>query len=114
MRAKPIIVTVFGASVAVAAIVVLNPAQKSDAALPQEQILASSQELTAGTLLRAQDITWRPVNVTEPDQVVRPSGAAVQARPEIIDETKGSVYGAVLRHPLAAGEPVRRGDIVKP
>jgi len=71
-------------------------------------------DLPAGTLLRAQDIAWKPINRAEPDQIVRPSGAAVQARPEIVDETKASVYGAVLRHPLTSGVPIRRDDIVKP
>src|SRR3954469_17047154 len=109
MRTKPIVITAFAISTAVAVIAVLNPAQKGDAALPPEQILASSQELTTGTLLRAQDITWQSIAVPDPDQVVRPHGAA-----EAGDETRASVYGAVLRHPLSAGVPIRRGDIVKP
>ena len=111
---RAIIITVFGVSLLVAAVALMNMTRRGDAAVPQEQILASSMDLAAGTLLRAQDITWLPVNVTEPDQIARPNATAIQARPEIVDETRASVYGAVLRHPLTAGAPIRRGDIVKP
>jgi len=45
---------------------------------------------------------------------VRPSGAVVEAKPDIVDETRSSVYGAVLRHPLTAGTPIRRSDFAKP
>jgi pilus assembly protein CpaB len=114
VRAKPIIISFFVLSTVVAATAVLNLTQKSDAALPKEQILVSSMDLAAGTLLRAQDIIWQPIKAVDPDEVVRPTGAVVDAKPEIVDETKASMYGAVLRHPLAAGAPIRRGDIVKP
>src|SRR5215207_3902960 len=114
MRAKPVVVTVFAISSAVAAFALLNATHKGDAALPKHQILAASSELASGTLLRAQDITWQPVIATEPDQIVRPNASAVQAKPEIVQETAASVYGAVLRHTLAAGSPIRRGDIAKP
>ena len=114
MRAKPVVVTVFAISSAVAAFALLNASQKGDAALPKHQVLAASSELASGTLLRAQDITWQPVIATEPDQIVRPNASAVQAKPEIVQETAASVYGAVLRHTLAAGSPIRRGDIAKP
>src|SRR5204862_4480890 len=39
---------------------------------------------------------------------------AIQTRPEVVQETEARVYGAVLRHAVAAGQPIRRGDIVKP
>jgi Flp pilus assembly protein CpaB len=111
---RAIIITVFGVSLLVAVVALMNMTRRGDAAVPQEQVLASSMDLAAGTLLRAQDIAWRPVNVTEPDQIAHPNATAIQARPEIVDETKASVYGAVLRRPLTAGAPIRRGDIVKP
>src|SRR5215216_4706668 len=114
MRAKPFVITLFAISTAVAAFSVLNVARKGDAAIPQEQILTASTELSAGTLLRAQDLTWRPASVTEADQIVRPSATAVEAKSDIVEETAATVYGAVLRHPLMAGTPIRRGDIVKP
>jgi pilus assembly protein CpaB len=115
MRAKTLLTGLFVVSIVVAAIAFMQVmAQKSGATAPKEQILAATMALPAGTLLRAQDVTWQAVSETEPDQIVRPSAAAVEAKPEIVEETTASVYGAVLRHPLAVGESIRRGDIVKP
>ena len=115
MRAKNLFTGLFLISLVVAAIAFVQVlSQKGGATVPREQILAATMALPAGTLLRAQDVTWRAVGETEPDQIVRPNAAAVQAKPEIVEETMASVYGAVLRHPLAAGEPIRRGDFVKP
>src|SRR5215471_9036815 len=115
MRAKTLLTGLFLISLVVAAIAFVQVlSQKGGATVPREQILAATMALPAGTLLRAQDVTWRAVGETEPDQIVRPNAAAVQAKPEIVEETMASVYGAVLRHPLAAGEPIRRGDFVKP
>jgi pilus assembly protein CpaB len=114
MRAKPIVITVFAISSAVAAFALLNASQKGGAAIPTEHILAASGELPAGTLLRAQDITWSPVPVTDADEIKRPGVTAIETKPEIVEETAASVYGAVLRHKLVAGEPIRRGNFVKP
>lgn len=113
MRAKPFVIFLFAVSTAIGGFALLNLRQ-GDASIPKEQILAATMELPAGTLLRAQDITWQPVSVIEADQIVHPAAAAIEAKPEIVEETAARVYGAVLRHPLASGEPIRRGDIVKP
>src|SRR5215471_1365962 len=99
MRAKTLLTGLFLISYAVFCLKkkkVLS--QKGGATVPREQILAATMALPAGTLLRAQDVTWRAVGETEPDQIVRPNAAAVQAQPEIAEETMASVYGAVLRH----------------
>jgi pilus assembly protein CpaB len=88
--------------------------KKSDVDVPKEQILATSVELSAGTLLRAQDITWKPVVTVEADEIARPSTTQIQVKPDIVEETAAGIYGAVLRHPLIAGAPIHRGDIVKP
>ena len=115
MRAKTLLTGLFLVSLVVAAIAFMQVmSQKGDTTTPKEQILAATMSLPAGTLLRAQDVTWRAVGETEADQIVRPSAAAVEAKPEIVEATIASVYGAVLRHPLAAGEPIQRGDFVKP
>jgi pilus assembly protein CpaB len=115
MRAKTLLAGLFLVSLVVAAIAFMQVmSQKSSATMPKEQILAATIGLPAGTLLRAQDVTWRAASETEPDLIVRPNAAAVEAKPEIVEETMAGVYGAVLRHPLAAGEPIRRGDFVKP
>jgi len=114
MRSKTLVTSVFAVSLAVAAYAVLNMGHKGDASVPREQVLAAIMELPAGTLLRSQDVTWRPVVVVGPDEVARPPAPAVEARPEIVEETAASLYGAVLRHPMTAGSPIRRGDIAKP
>jgi pilus assembly protein CpaB len=84
---------------------------------PKDEILVATVRLTAGTLLRAQDVTWQPVTrPVEPGEIVRPSSAARQVKPEVDEETRAEVYGAAVRaaRDTAAGEPIRRGNIVKP
>ena len=114
MRASKTLLTItFLVSLTIAAFFLLNN-MKGSASQPGEQILVATADLPAGTLLRAQDIAWRIVSETGTDQIVRPATAAVDAKPGIIEETQAGVYGAVLRYPLAAGEPVQRSKIVKP
>ena len=115
MRAKPIVITAFAVTTAGAAFAFLNATMpKGDAAIPTEQILAASTELPAGTLLRAQDIAWRPILTPQADQIKRPSTTAIANKPEIVEETAATVYGAVLRHAIPSGDPIRYGDVVKP
>lgn len=114
MRAKTILTGLFVISLLVAAIAGMQMSPKGGVTAPKEQVLATTMELPAGTLLRAQDVTWQGVTETQPDQIVRPAAAQVDAKPDIVEETSASVYGAVLRHPLATGEPIRRGAFVKP
>jgi pilus assembly protein CpaB len=115
MRTKTVVTFLFIVSLVVAAVAITHMmAQKGDATVPKTQILAATMPLPAGTLLRAQDVTWQPVSETTPDQIERPTAAALENKPVLDDETRASVYGAVLRHPIAAGEPIRHGDIVKP
>ena len=59
-------------------------------------------------------MTWQPVAETQPGEVVRPTASAMESDPELDGRTKASVYGAVLRHDLPAGEPIRSAAIVKP
>jgi pilus assembly protein CpaB len=114
MRAKTLLIALFLGSVVVVAIAFMQMPQKSGATAPKEYILAATMPLAAGTLLRAQDVTWQGVSETEPDQTVRPTASALEAKPELDDQTRASVYGAVLRHAVTAGEPIRRGAFVKP
>ena len=115
MRAKPIVTTLFVISLVVAAIVATHMAsQKGAANVPKAQILVATLPLPQGTLLREQDVTWQGVTETQPGQIVRPDAAALEANPELEGQTRASVYGAVLRHEIAAGEPIRRAAIVKP
>jgi pilus assembly protein CpaB len=120
MRAKTILTVLFLISLAVAVIVILRamPTQgDANANTPKEEILVATVPLAAGTLLRAQDVSWQVVTrPVEPGEIVRPSEVARQTRPGIDEETRAEVYGAAVRpaRDTAAGEPIRRGNIVKP
>ncbi len=120
MRAKTILTVLFLISLAVAVIVILRamPTQvDANATPPKEEILVATVQLAAGTLLRAQDVRWQSVTrPVEPGEIARPSEAARQVKPEIDEETRAEVYGAAVRpaRDTAAGEPIRRGNIVKP
>jgi pilus assembly protein CpaB len=115
MRVKTFVVCLFLVSIIVAAVAATNMmAKKTTASGPKEYVLAATMPLPAGTLLRAEDVSWQGVIETGPDQIVHPSAAALEAKPGLDDEIRTSVYGAVLRHPLAAGEPIGKSVIVKP
>ena len=119
MRAKTILAVLFLISLGVAVIVVVRampqvaPAAAQEAA--RDEILVATTPLAAGTLLRPQDIGWqRAKGDTEPGQIIRPDAAARETKPELDEEARSVAYGAALRQPLAAGDPIRRVDIVKP
>jgi pilus assembly protein CpaB len=114
MRAKNLVTVTFAATLLIGGYALFNVIHRGDASVPNRYILAATGPLPAGTLLRGADVEWRPSNEAHPDQIVRPNDAAIQAKPDIVQETEARVYGAVLRHPLAAGEAIRRGAIVKP
>jgi len=115
MRAKTVLTILFGFSIlAIAVAFTQIMGQKGSASGPKEHVLAATVPLPAGTLLRAQDVTWQGVSETEPDEILHPSATAVTEKPTIVEDTMASVYGAVLRHPLPAGAPIRRSDFVKP
>jgi pilus assembly protein CpaB len=119
MRAKTILSALFLISLIVAAWVVVHALpQKSDAATEPgggQEILVAAAPLTAGTLLRATDVTWQVIgHAPAPGEFVRPFAAARDANPEIDEQTRAQVFGAVLRTDLAAGEPIHRHSIVKP
>jgi pilus assembly protein CpaB len=113
MRAKSLVTVLFIITLLIGGVAALSM-MRGDATVPVRQILAANVALPAGTLLRGEDITWRTSNVAEGDQIVRPSGPAVDAKPELVQEAEAALYGAVLRHALAVGDPIRRGDIAKP
>jgi pilus assembly protein CpaB len=119
MRAKTILTVLFLISLAAAVIVVIRampqlaPAGAAEAA--RDEILVATAPLAAGTLLRPQDVVWqRAKGDTEPGQIVRPDVASREAKPELEEEVRSAAYGAALRKPLAASDPIRRGDVVKP
>ena len=120
MRAKTILAVLFLISLAVAAVVILRaiPSQvDANVNAPKEAILVATVPLAAGTLLRAQDVRWQSVTrPVESGEILRPSEAARQIKPELDEGTRAEVYGAAVRpaRNIAAGESIRRGNIVKP
>src|SRR5438874_5583227 len=106
MRAKHLVGIFFAVSSLLGGYGLINAIHKGDASVPSRYILATTGPLPAGTLLRSADVEWRPSNETHSDLLVRPSDTAVQAKPEIVQETEARVYGAVLRHPLASGAAI--------
>ena len=116
MGAKTILVSLFLVSLAVTAVVSVHyMSQKSTAAETNDEILVATMALPVGTLLRAQDVTWtRATQTPLSDEIVRPSGTVLLEKPELDDQTRTSVYGAVLRNPIEAGQSIRRGAFVKP
>lgn len=117
MRAKTLLTILFLVSIAAAGLVMLHAASQKGVAIEatKEHILIATMPLPAGTLLRAQDVAWHPTpGPVGADQIVRPNAAALEAKPEASEETRAGVYGAVLREPVAVGDPIRRTGIVKP
>ena len=130
MRAKTILALLFVASLGVAAVVVLRALPQIMAAAPgpaaREEILVATVPLSAGTLLRAQDVAWQQIALApEAGEIVRPSEAVRDIKPELDEQVRAEVYGAALRGavvpgdpirhgPINAGDPILRGGIVKP
>jgi len=130
MRAKTILALLFLISLVVAATVLLRALPQLVAAAPgplaPDEILVATMPLAAGTLLRAHDVTWQTIaRPPERGEIVRPSAAVREAKPEADEEARAEVYGAALRRavspgdpirrgPVAAGEPIPHGGIVKP
>jgi len=120
MRAKTILTVLFLISLAVASIVMLRALPmrvEANANAVKEEILVAAASLAPGTFVRPEDLTWAPIaRAAESGEITRPSEAARGTKPEIEEATKASIYGAVLRpaHTIAAGQPIRRGDIAKP
>ena len=68
------------------------------------KILVSSEPIQAGTLLKDTDLKEREVSAVD-----------VLAEDMIADENnRAEIRGAMLRHYLDAGQPIRRADILRP
>jgi pilus assembly protein CpaB len=113
MRTKPLVTTLFVASLVVAAVAGTHILSQKGTG-PKAYILVTTMPLTQGTLLRAQDVTWQGVAETKTGAIVRPSASALDANPELENTVRASVYGAVLRQELTAGEPIVQSLIAKP
>jgi pilus assembly protein CpaB len=113
MRTKPLVTTLLVGSLVVA-VVAATHMLSQNAGGPKAQILATTMPLPQGTLLRAQDVIWQGVAEAKPGEIVRPTAAALEANPELENQVRAGVYGAVLRHGLAADEPILQAAIAKP
>src|SRR5204863_3107099 len=116
MRAKTLLTILFLLSLGVAAWLFLHALPQNATAdvqpTPKEEVLVAAGPLAAGTLLRSEDVVWRPAaGVVEPGTVVRPLAAVHTERDE---QARNEVSGAALNVDLARGEPIRRSLIVKP
>jgi pilus assembly protein CpaB len=125
MNAKTILAILFLVSIAVAAAVFVRalPSQSGAAtgasaniSVPTREILVAAALLSAGTLLRGQDVRWwaPPADTPTIGEILRPTAEKREAKPEIDEEARGEVRGAALRTYVTAGAPILRGDLVKP
>jgi pilus assembly protein CpaB len=116
MRAKTILAVLFLASVGVAGLIFLQAMSRNmHAEAPGPEALVATVALTPGTLLRAEDVAWRPLSGTAASgEILRPDDAQRKQNPVLEEQTRAGVYGAALRVALAAGEAIRNDLIVKP
>jgi pilus assembly protein CpaB len=122
MRSKSILVTLFLVSVIVLGAILWRNAHMPTAVAagdpapaPKNMILVAAQPLRTGTLLRAEDVKWQGWNDEIPaGAVARPSEDERKANPDLDQQTLTSVYGAVLRQRMDAGQPIASSLIVKP
>ena len=116
MRAKTILTILFLVSLGVAAWLFLHALPQNATADVQpaakEEMLVAALPLSAGTLLRVEDVAWRPAaGVVEPGTIVRPMAAVHTERDE---QARNEVSGAALSVDLGRGDPLRRSVMVKP
>ena len=115
MPAKTILTGLFLISLGVVVFLGLRALPHQSTSAAKQEILVATTALPSGTLLRAKDVIWQPISETaEPDQILRPPGAAGTANLELDQQTRAEVYGAALRAGVTAGDPIRRSAIVKP
>jgi pilus assembly protein CpaB len=121
MRAKTILSILFLISLGIAVFVILRAlphrvaATAAAPAAAKTEVLVAKVPLKEGTLLRNQDLAWHAIaGQATADEIVRPSLAARQAKPELDAQARAAVQGAALALTLPAGAPIRRSIIVKP
>jgi pilus assembly protein CpaB len=115
MSAKTILTMLFLISLGVLVVLSLRALPRQITPAPKQETLVATTALASGTLLRAKDVTWRPLAGTaEPDRILRPLDAAGATNLELDQKTRAEVYGAALRTGVTAGDPIRRSTIIKP
>ncbi|MBI1180453.1 MAG: Flp pilus assembly protein CpaB [Alphaproteobacteria bacterium] len=76
------------------------------------QVLTASDNLTVGTLVKQSNITWTPW--PKKDLADAFISKTADDPPEKVTEKENQVIGGVARFPLAKGQPIVTGLIVKP
>src|SRR5712691_2060173 len=123
MRLKHIFAILLLASLGLVAVLFIRavPQNSVAATAPQlpppsrEEILVAARPLSAGLLLRTQDVTWRGRSGPAlSGDIVRPSAEERAAKPESDEAARAAVYGAALRENRVEDQPIARSTIVKP
>ena len=118
MRAKTILTLLFLVSLSVIAALFVHsaqwPARNEAKAAESVEVLVAATKLEPGTLLRAQDVTWRTVTPAPIGAIIRPNAATRRGDPEADQKAETNVFGAALIHPLPAGEPLVLSAIIRP
>jgi pilus assembly protein CpaB len=114
MRAKTILAILFLLSLGVAAAIFLRAMSVPLQAGAGPEALVAAVPLQPGTLLRTEDLAWRPVDRAAGGAILRPDEAQRKQNPVIDEQIRAEVYGAALRIALAANDPIRSEVIVKP
>ena len=115
MPAKTILALLFLASLCAVVLLGLRalPHKAADAAT--EEVLVATTLLPAGSLLRPKDVDWQLLTGgTLQGLILRPAATGGNPSSELDQQTRAGVYGAALRNPVKAGDPIERGAIVKP
>ncbi|RDK01013.1 Flp pilus assembly protein CpaB [Paraburkholderia lacunae] len=85
--------------------VVIAGVSRPSAAVPgTEKVRVGAADLPQGLLLRDEDLTWKPLPVTD-----IPPNAVVYGAPGAVE-----LKGALLRHPVASGGLVVADDVILP
>jgi pilus assembly protein CpaB len=116
MRAKTILSVLFLISLSVVAMLYLYslPRQLNADGLT-DNILVTARALAPGTLLSTGDVIWkRNTRALEPGQIAGPSSEARATDPELSERARADVYGATLRVGVSSGDPILKGNIIKP
>jgi hypothetical protein len=103
MRAKTLLTLLFLLSLGVAGFIFLQAMAIRSQAQEGPEALVAAAALEPRTLLRAQDVTWRRLTgPVTPGAILRPTEAQRAGKPLLDDETRATVYGAVLRAAIEA------------
>ena len=115
MHAKTILALLFLASLCAVVVLGLRALPRKAADAATEEVLVATTFLPAGSLLRPKDVDWQPVTGgTLQALILRPAATGGNPGSELDQQARAGVYGAALRNPVKAGDPIERGAIVKP